>query len=188
MVRSEIDACIPPTESPFEGAFTSPIDNETAQILSSHFNDDPIHTPYGLTIIPSPNPPTPQTSLIELSTIKVSKKPTGLWLAEERYPQLFLSQVPNHYLAYHAQGTITSIHKRNLHSSPEIRNSADQMKVKLNQLRELLVSVQSAVLAQVYRSGKRRCFSLVYVKGELALYERVGERCLPTEVLAMFDI
>lgn len=124
--------------------------------------------------------------MIELSTLKQNK---SAWLAEERYPQLFLSQVPNHYLAFHATGTITRIDKRDLQRSPELRSSAHQMQPKMNQLRELLVRIQSAVLAQAYQSfGKRKCFSLVYAKGQLVLYERVGERCLPEEALAMFNI
>lgn len=185
VVRSEIDACLPFSDDN-DGVTVNAWTSQTPSI-SQPLSSNPLSTSFGLTIIPSSNTPTPQSHLIELSTTQASTFPT--WNAKERYPQLYLSQVPNHYLASHTNGTITHIDKRNLHSSPEILFYAPTMEPNFKRLRELLGMIQSVVITRARRSrGTRKSFSLVYLHGQLSLYERVGERCLPSEVFTMFDV
>jgi hypothetical protein len=182
VVRSEIDACITPTDPLSEDdEIGFNCDVAPSQTLST----DPILTPCGLRIIPSSNPPTPQSRLLELSTIKSSTFPT--WNARERYPQLYFSQVPNHYLASHVEGTISQINKRDLHKSPEMLFYAPIIEPKLRMLRTLLEMIQIAVITGVRRSRGTKCFSLVYTQGRLSLFERTGDRCLPDEAFDMFD-
>ncbi|KAF5360700.1 hypothetical protein D9756_004995 [Leucocoprinus leucothites] len=184
VVRSEIDACIPDDEAEDNDDPTSP---EELPSHPSPMPPSPISTKFGLKIIPSPNPPTPQTHLIELSTIKSSTFP--VWNAHERYPQLYFSQVPNHYLASHVCGTINQINKRDLHKSPEMLFYAPTAEPKLRMLRKLLEMIQQEVIVQARRSGgKLKSFSLVYRHGRLTLLERVGSRCLPDEAFAMFEV
>lgn len=187
VVGSEMDACLPSTQPSPEGG-TGASNNPTAQTVTPQSSSSgPVSTEFGLTIIPSQNPPTPQSHLIELSTIKTSTFPT--WNAKERYPQLYFSQVPNLYLARHTEGMITQIDKRNLHTSPEILFYAPTVEPQLKKLRMLLQTIQSEVIIRARQSpGMRRSFSLVYLNGQLNLFERVGERCLPTEAFAMFDV
>ncbi|KXN81799.1 hypothetical protein AN958_03725, partial [Leucoagaricus sp. SymC.cos] len=185
VVRSEIDACLPASHSPLTENGDESMSPQTPTIQLS--SSTPISTPFGLTILPSSNQPVPQSHLIELSTVRTSTFPT--WNAKERYPQLYFSQVPNHYLASHLDGTIDQINKRNLHSSPEIRFYAPIMEPKLRMLRKLLELIQMEVIRQACQSrGTRKCFSLVYLHGQLSLFERVGTRCLPDEAFAMFEI
>ncbi|KXN81798.1 hypothetical protein AN958_03724 [Leucoagaricus sp. SymC.cos] len=63
------------------------------------------------------------------------------------------------------------------------------MEPKLRTLRKLLELIQMEVIRQACQSrGTRKCFSLVYLHGQLSLFERVGTRCLPDEAFAMFEI
>ncbi|KAJ3561667.1 hypothetical protein NP233_g10056 [Leucocoprinus birnbaumii] len=188
VVRSEIDACIPAADSLLDTdsdeGFPDADSTTFIPALPPQLSPGPTSTKFGLKIIPSLNPPTPQSHLIELSTTKLSNFST--WNAKERYPQLYFSQVPNHYLASHVNGTITQINKRDLHKSPEILFYAPIVEPKLRMLRKLLEMIQGEVVTQYRRSrGTRKSFSLVYINGRLKLFERVGDRCLPDEAFAI---
>jgi hypothetical protein len=187
VVRSEIDACIAPSHDGDDASQER--EYSPSQTLTSQFTSPPtpIPTPFGLTIIPSQNTPTRQSHLVELSTIKSSTFRS--WNAKERYPQLYFSQVPNHYLAQHVQGTITEISKRHLHRSPEMLFYAPIIKPKLRMLRKLLEKIQSVVIKRARRNhGAHKSFSLVFLHGRLSLFERIGKRSLPDEAFAMFEV
>jgi hypothetical protein len=177
VVRSEIDACLPSTPQ------------SSHDTGSENFPSQIIPTAFGLNIIPSPNPPTPQSHLIELSTVSTTKTTTfQTWNAKERYPQLYFSQVPIHYLACHTEGRITQIIKRNVHTSPEIERFQPTVEPELQKFRHLLHMIQTEVVHQSRKFPRMKSFSLVYMYGQLSLFERIGERCLPDEAFAMFDV
>lgn len=48
--------------------------------------------------------------------------------------------------------------------------------------------IQMEVIKQSRRFPNVNSFSLVYENGKLSLFERVGERCLPDEAFAMFNV
>ncbi|XP_006462526.1 hypothetical protein AGABI2DRAFT_119382 [Agaricus bisporus var. bisporus H97] len=186
VVRSEIDACIPSAPQSSYDFINEIVPSKSEQESSS---SQQITTAFGLNIIPSPNPPTPQSHLIELSTVSTSKTTTfQTWNAKERYPQLFFSQVPNHYLACHTKGLITQVRKRDIHTSPEILFYQPTIQPQFKTLRHLLHMIQMEVIKQSRRFPNVNSFSLVYKNGQLSLFERVGERCLPDEAFAMFNV
>ena len=101
----------------------------------------------------------------------------------EAYPQIYLSQTPHIYHAFHKNGTFTSVTKFMLGQSElvEVDKSAQ---VGFKELRKLLGYIQLLVL----KYGAMR-ISLICVGKTLSVYRiPQGESCLPEDVLALFVV
>lgn len=118
----------------------------------------------------------PQTHLLE---IKTHNKMTLKW--SKTYPQLYLSQTPHVYHAFHQNGTFTHVKKFALGQS-ELEGIHNNAREGFKKLRKLLGYIKSLVL----RHEAARV-SLVCVGRTLSVYRiPQGESCLPEDALALF--
>lgn len=102
---------------------------------------------------------------------------------ENAYPQLFLSQTSNHYLAVHDRGNFTRIIKRNL-DSPELKEIDAEAQPNFRRLRRVLQDIQS--LAKEH--GQRGRLSLVHQSGVVRVYQRTKSTSfLPDDVVKRFE-
>ena len=174
VVRFEVDACFrydaatstPPPNSPTAGR----------KFTKKKASSNPASNPPCVKIIRGGSPRIPQTHLLE---IKTHNNPSMKW--PKAYPQLYFSQTPHIYHAFHKNGTFTSIKKFTLGQS-ELMDVDKSAQVGFKQLRKLLGYIQSLVI----KHGAAR-ISLVCVGKTLSVY-RVpqGESCLPEDSLALF--
>ena len=97
------------------------------------------------------------------------------------YPQLFLSQTPHIYHAFHTKGTFTSTKKFTLGQS-ELGNVDEAAQAGFKKLKKLLDRIKSLVLKHAAMR-----VSLVCVGKTLSVYRMPqGESCLPEDALALF--
>ena len=174
VVRFEADACLPYDTS----TSVPPSDNPAAsgdgreKEKASGSSSDPL----GIKIVRGGSSNVPQTHLLEIKThggMRINWAKT--------YPQLYLSQTPNIYHAFHKNGRFTSIEKFVLGQS-ELAGLESTWQVRFKRLRKLLGVIQSLVL----RYGETR-ISLVYAGRTLSIYQiPQGEKCLPEDALALF--
>ncbi|EMD39487.1 hypothetical protein CERSUDRAFT_149984 [Gelatoporia subvermispora B] len=124
----------------------------------------------------------PQSSLVEMTTRSKNWVHTFDWA--DAYPQLFLSQTSNHFLAAHARGRFESITKRQV-GSPEMKQIEASIQPAFRRLRQALHDIQELVKAH----GQRGRLTLVCREGRLEIFERESqESCLPDSVMERFDI
>ena len=174
VVRFEVDACLPYDTStsvpPSDDSAVSRDGQEKETALSS-FSD-----PLGVKIIRGGSSDVPQTHLLEIKTH------SGMRLNwPKTYPQLYLSQTPNIYHAFHKDGKFTSVEKFVLGQSG-LAGLEKAGQVGFKKLRKLLGVIQSLVL----KYGATRV-SLVCVGNTLSIYQiPQGEKCLPEDMLALF--
>ncbi|OCH92808.1 hypothetical protein OBBRIDRAFT_790819 [Obba rivulosa] len=124
----------------------------------------------------------PQSSIVEMTTRSRNYVHTFDWA--DAYPQLFLSQTPNHFLAAHARGRFESIAKRTL-GSPEMRRIDAAAQPAFRKLRRALREIQ----ALVQEHGQRGRLTLVCKSGRMEVFAREGEDgCLSDEILERFEV
>jgi hypothetical protein len=174
VVRFEVDACLPYDDTSSASPSNNPAPSKTVTEMkpsSGSSSNNP-----GVNIIRAGSSQVPQTHLLE---IKTHSCPFIKW--KEAYPQLYLSQTPHIYHAFHKNGTFTSVRKFMLDQSElvEVDKSAQ---VGFKKLRKLLGYIQLLVL----KYGAMR-ISLVCVGKTLSVYRiPQGESCLPEDALALF--
>ncbi|KZT69562.1 hypothetical protein DAEQUDRAFT_690723 [Daedalea quercina L-15889] len=123
----------------------------------------------------------PQSSLIEMTTRSRTNALNYDWI--EAYPQLFLSQTPNHYLAVHNRGEFESIQKRAL-GDPELKRVEAQLQGSFRRLANALKTIQNIVVEH----GERGRLSLVFRDGALQVFQRrAQDSCLPDATMRRFD-
>ncbi|KAJ7055901.1 hypothetical protein C8F01DRAFT_1211566 [Mycena amicta] len=140
---------------------------------------EPFISEYGLTVIEGGNQ-IAHDSLVEITTRTQRRAQDMDWT--ENYPQLFLSQTPNHFLGIHNRGRFVQVVRRVL-GRGEFATVEKGMQPSLRKLRKVL-----AVIAQLVRAhGERGRLTLVCREGTLRVYERESmESCLPDELLERF--
>ena len=127
-------------------------------------------------IIRAGSPEVLQTHLLEIKT-HGSPPMRG----QKTYPQLYLSQTPHVYHAFHRNGTFTHVKKFTLGQS-ELMEVDESTQDEFKKLRKLLGYIKSLVL----KHGATR-ISLVCVGKTLSVYRiPQGESCLPEDALALF--
>ncbi|PCH34642.1 hypothetical protein WOLCODRAFT_78910, partial [Wolfiporia cocos MD-104 SS10] len=125
----------------------------------------------------------PQDSIIEYKTRSVCSKGQLPNLCEDFYAQLFLSQTPHFYVAFHQHGRFETVIKRQL-NDPEMKQIQDKLNNDFKMLREILVVIQRRVIEH----GQRGRLSLVQQNGQLHVHERDSlESCLPEDLLKRFE-
>ncbi|KAJ7055940.1 hypothetical protein C8F01DRAFT_993761 [Mycena amicta] len=181
IVRFEVDAHVPaPVVQRGVGRGGTALDDLAGQLANMRVTKPvPFISEYGLTVIEGGNQ-IAHDSLVELTTRTQRRAQDMDWT--ENYPQLFLSQTPNHFLGIHNRGRFVQVVKRVL-GRGEFATVEKGMQPSLRKLRKLL-----AVIAQLVRAhGERGRLTLVCREGTLRVYERESmESCLPDEVLERF--
>ncbi|KDQ26230.1 hypothetical protein PLEOSDRAFT_1107095 [Pleurotus ostreatus PC15] len=117
----------------------------------------------------------PQSSLVELKTTKASNYPK--W--KKDYPQLFLSQTPHSYRAFHDNGKITEVQHDTL-DSLVARGIHRRNAEALQKLLKLLKLIRGEVIK---RGDRGRHMSLVCQGGDLGLHYRTSGALIPESVM-----
>ncbi|KAF9493011.1 hypothetical protein BDN71DRAFT_1377869, partial [Pleurotus eryngii] len=104
----------------------------------------------------------PQSSLVELKTTKAFNHP--IWKRD--YPQLFLSQTPHSYRAFHENGKITEVRHETL-DSLVAQGVHGRNTEALQRLQKLLKLIRAEVIKQ---GDRGRHMSLVCQGGDLGLH------------------
>lgn len=168
VVRCEVDACV--VGSSEVGA--------TADPKQSPPPSSPVvknKTDSQLTVIPGGSE-IPQESLVELTARRKID-----W--NEKYPQLFLSQTPNIFIASHKDGCVTSIKKRRLEMS-DVGAMEQQFQPSLWKLKAALKAIQKLTILH----GKNEKLTLICQAHTLRMYKTKSQQsCLPQSVLARFS-
>ncbi|KZT22808.1 hypothetical protein NEOLEDRAFT_1118864 [Neolentinus lepideus HHB14362 ss-1] len=189
VLRFNVDAFLPTSSSSTSGS-SSPVSVDSLASDLAHLGlelpprlnaedakPDPIS---GLRVIRTGTADIAQDSLLELTTR--SEKGMARFNWAESYPQLFLSQTPNHYLAIHRNGRFRTIVKRKL-GSPEMREVERKVQPSLKKLRQILQIVHDLVIEH----GETGRLSLVCVGGVLKVFKRtVVDSFLPDQFLSRF--
>ena len=174
VIRFEVDACLP-----YDASILAPPSNNPTigrKVAKKKTSLGPSSNPPDVKIVRAGSSEVPQTHLLE---IKTHHSTSLKW--PNTYPQLYLSQTPHVYHAFHKGGTFTSIKKFVLGQS-ELMEVDKNAQVGFKKLRKLLGCIQSLVL----KHGATR-ISLVCVGKTLSVYQiPKGERCLPEDALALF--
>jgi hypothetical protein len=176
VVRFEVDACLP-----YDASSSSPPSNHPATskvVAKKKSSSGSSSNSLDVKILRAGSHEVPQTHLVEIKTHNGSRR-TMRW--SKTYPQLYLSQTPHVYHAFHNSGTFTLVEKFTLGQSnlTDIDESAQE---GFKKLRKLLGSLKSLVA----KHGARRV-SLVCVGKTLSVYRMPqGESCLPEDALALF--
>lgn len=122
-----------------------------------------------------------QSDIIELTTRSAKRVVDFDWV--DAYPQLFLSQTPNHFLAAHTQGRFQTVTKRNIKDAA-LKEIERSLQDNFKKLRVALTTIQNLVVEH----GQRGRLTLVCQQGLLNVYERTSqESCLPDAILARFE-
>lgn len=181
VLQFEVDAYLPnPQETP---ASTSTTTDALAEGISdTESSEDSIRRSFGLGIIRKGNTDIPDDALVELAT--TTRKLD--W--KERYPQLFFSQTPHHFLAWHDQlrmGTFTRVDKRTI-DCPLLQAANTRLQPAFKKLRAALAFIQNIVIEH----GHDKRLSLLCTNKRLEVYQRLesGLACLPDEALALFEV
>jgi len=123
----------------------------------------------------------PQSNLIEMTTRSEISAKNFDW--GDAYPQLYLSQTPNHYLAVHRTGTFFKITKRKI-GTDDMVSIENKQQPSFKKLRKMLGEIQT----RVKEGGANGRITLVCKGGILKVYERISkESCLPEDSLALFE-
>lgn len=173
LLRYSVDACLPvrtprdsrspPTSSHNLASTVASLELQTAAPLDAVA--EPANSKANIKIL-SGGTLVPQASLVEMKT-RMSK---NLFDSHDTFPQIYLSQTPLLFLAYHEWGTFYS------HGFHEI---------KLGEMKSELASAQTGlrqlgvVLREIYRLVKehgkdRQALSLIFRDGKMVLYKRKG--------------
>ncbi|KAL4256635.1 Decapping nuclease [Pleurotus pulmonarius] len=171
VVRFEVDAYMqdpdapaPPTPAPNTDQPATPLEPDALRLSG-----------YDLEIRCGGSWDVPQSALVELKTTKASTRP--IWKRD--YPQLFLSQTPHSYRAFHDAGAIMEVQHDTL-DSLAVRGVHARNAEGLQKLRKALEMIRR----EVVRLGKRgRQMSLVCQGGDLRLHYRATGALVPEGIL-----
>ncbi|KAH9919325.1 uncharacterized protein B0H18DRAFT_1096175 [Fomitopsis serialis] len=191
VVRFEVDACIPTATSesaPRSQTASTDVDSLSSMlsglaVASGASNGPDIDKDISTAELDVMRAGTlvPQSSLIEMTTRSRNNAMNYDWI--EAYPQLFLSQTPNHYLAVHSRGNFEEITKRALEDA-EMQRIEARLQGSFRKLRAALQTIQDLVVEH----GERGRLSLVFRDGALQAFERKSsESCLPENTLRRFE-
>lgn len=181
ILQFEVDAYLPTAR----GASTSPtpaeaIDTLAGAVSNVDLSGNDIKRSFGLGIIRRGSADIPDNAIIELAT--TTRKLD--W--KERYPQLFFSQTPHHFLAWHDQlqmGTFFRIDKRTI-DCPLLQAANARLQPSLKKLRAALEVIQRIVIEH----GHRERLTLLCIGKQLQVYKRSDQKsCLPDEARALFE-
>jgi len=171
VVRFEVDACFP-----YDATSSTPPTNPPAIRKKGTKKSSLGSNSVGVKIRRAGSSEVPQTHLLELKT---HSSMALKW--PKTYPQLFLSQTPHVYHAFHQKGTFTEIKKFTLGQS-ELSGINERAQEGFKKLGKLLGCIKSLVL----KYGTTRV-SLVCVGKTLSVYlTPEGQGCLPEDALALF--
>lgn len=197
VVRFEVDACLPSEGSTPQGAGksrTSTSEDPEEDLLGA-FSGLSIGTSTRSSRKALPQSPltstdltifragtqVPQSNLIEMTTRSEISAAKFDW--RDAYPQLYLSQTANHYLAVHRSGQFFTIAKRRI-GERDLVAIEKKAQPGFKKLRKILGEIQT----RVKKGGKNGRISLVCKGGILKVYERISkESCLPEDTLALFE-
>jgi hypothetical protein len=176
VVRFEVDACLPYDATSSAPPSSSPATGKT--VAKKKPSSGSSSNPPDVKIIRAGSSQVPQTHLLELKT-----HTTAYMHWPKAYPQLYFSQTPHIYHAFHKSGTFTSVKKFTLGQS-ELVEVDKNAQVGFKKLRKLLGHIKSLVL----KHGAMR-ISLVCAGKTLSVYRiPQGESCLPEDALALFVV
>jgi len=172
VVRFEVDACLPYDATPSASSpSNNPVIGRTKRSSPGSSSNSP-----DVKIIRGGYSQVPQTHLLEIKTHNTLHIKWG-----KTYPQLYLSQTPHIYHAFHENGVFTSV-KRFALGQGKLVDIDKSAQVGFKKLRKLLGYIKSLVLTH----GATR-ISLVCVGKTLSMYQiPQGESCLPGDALALF--
>ncbi|KZT12263.1 uncharacterized protein LAESUDRAFT_809076 [Laetiporus sulphureus 93-53] len=123
----------------------------------------------------------PHSSLIEMTTRSRRNAENYDW--GDAYPQLYLSQTRNHYLAVHNRGEFETITKRAVDDA-EMKRFDRSAQNGFKKLRRVLETIQELVVEH----GQRGRLSLVHRDGQLQVFDRIKrDGCLPEDMLRCFE-
>ena len=200
VVRFEVDACLPFDQPGPKATVSSRTDDDDDdddddpdEALLGAFSGLSIGTGSRSATLSSPSPLTstdikifrggtqvPQSNLLELTTRSEISAANFDW--NDAYPQLYLSQTPNHYLAVHRTGTFFSIARRRIGENDLVAIES-RAQPGFKKLRKILGEIQT----RVKKAGASGRISLVCEAGVLKVHERDSkESCLPEDSLALF--
>lgn len=122
----------------------------------------------------------PQSSIIELTTRSAGSDILFDWV--EAFRQLFLLQIPKHFLAYHRNGRFLKVEKRKLGDGELgcceaiLQRDFSRLRSVLGRIKELVQKEPNARLA------------LVCHKGKMSVHARTdSDGCLPAEWIKRFE-
>ncbi|KAH8824499.1 hypothetical protein DL96DRAFT_1501360 [Flagelloscypha sp. PMI_526] len=172
ILRCEIDGCVHTSEEDKLSKISKGIGGTNS---SSPTSTTVIR---GVRVKKSPNPLTPQSSLLEIKT-RSAAKPRINW--SDVYPQIFFSQTEYLYIARHNDGSFGPVEKHSL-TGASLDKHAQSTKASLGKLKDLLESIHNSVLEH----GVKTRLTLVCMQGKLGLYHRKGGKIISGDVLSWF--
>jgi len=196
VVRFEVDGCLPSDQPGPKTTVRKPRinDDDLEEVLSGALSGLSIGTSSRFTATPETQSPltstdlkitragtqVPQSTLLEMTTRSEISAANFDW--GDAFPQLYLSQTPNHYLAVHRTGRFSSIAKRKIGEKDLIAIEANAQR-GFKKLRKILEEIQT----MVKKRGTSERISLVCKDGVLKVHERNSkDSCLPEDSLALF--
>ncbi|THU82135.1 hypothetical protein K435DRAFT_831724 [Dendrothele bispora CBS 962.96] len=192
VVRFEVDACLPDAKKSTTVDPRRP-SRPTIDDLADLFSKTTLATSKAQTVqnipfgdssltIKKAGSAVPHKSVIELSTISVKRVETYNW--DELFPQLFLSQTENHFLAVHRFGLFEQVQKRTL-SGRDLQEKEARLQSRLQKLVRALHMIKDMVVEH----GERSRLSVVFERGQMRVFERKSDDdCLPENFMKKFAI
>ncbi|KIY73430.1 hypothetical protein CYLTODRAFT_387077 [Cylindrobasidium torrendii FP15055 ss-10] len=177
VVRFEVDACL--REEASDGA--EDVDDLVQTMFRAGLTEkSEVSFGGGRTLqVKRGGKPTAQSNLVELATITSKWAPKFKW--EDRYPQLYLSATPYHYLGVHSYGIFQRYEKRR---TEEMETQKETMKRDLYKLRDILLAIQGLVVDH----GEEKV-SILYRDKEMKVYKRSNDAsCLPKDYMDLFQV
>lgn len=174
VVRSEVDACIQDTLNDESNPSSDTMEVSGLSPAGTQMES------YGLNVLIGGNFVS-QHNLLELKTCVYKKLRFHDW--EKVYPQLFLSNTPNVFLAIHDSGHFSELMTEKLGSGSLLR-AAEKLNPQVQRLMATLEMIQKFAILH----GKESRLSLVHQNGRLTVYLRENkESCLPAEIMSRFE-
>lgn len=186
VVRFEVDACVAQNEPSASGSRLKSDIDELTQMLS---NVSVAEAKTTVTIPLSRNrtltvkrggQSVPQNSLLELATVSHKRLDAYDW--DHHFPQLYVSNTPQHYLGVHDRGRFIEYQKRR---TSEMKGDIARVSRNLRKLKNLLETIQEIVVEH----GKSGRLSLVRVGTGIDVYNRSSQAsCLPEAYMKKFEV
>jgi hypothetical protein len=192
VVRFGVDACVQtkkitrdPQGPPEVSSTVDDLVNTLSRASLTSTNPEAITTiPFGKKklIVNKAGAVVPQSSIVELTTVSKKRFDNDSFHWEEKFPQLYLSQIPQHFLGVHRQGCFLQIQKTEL-SSPELKAKQVFLQPKLQKLVRVLRLIKDMVIEE----GDRGKLSIVFRDGEMNVFQRSSdEEFLPSAYVQKF--
>ncbi|KAF5360676.1 hypothetical protein D9756_004670 [Leucocoprinus leucothites] len=178
VIQFEVDACLP-TNQP-SSTTSNTVDSLAEAISGVDLSETHAKRSFGLGIIRKGNGNIPDDAIVELATTNRKLD----W--KERYPQLFFSQTPHHFLAWHNQlqmGTFTRLDRRTI-DCPLLQAANLRLQPAFKKLRAALELIQRIAVEH----GRNERLTLLCSNKRLQVYRREDQRSsLPEDALTLFD-